>query len=97
VTYDLAFHPKALRAWNKLEPKDQERFKKKLAERLEVPRVESARLHGDLSHMFKIKLSSSGLRLVYEVISTENTLFVLAVGHRDDLHVYRQARENSSD
>jgi mRNA interferase RelE/StbE len=94
VTYNLEFHPKALKAWRQLDKAVQIRFKKKLSERLESPRVPSARLAGDLSHFYKIKLSSTGHRLVYEILENEMTLFVLSVGLREDLTVYEAAKLN---
>jgi mRNA interferase RelE/StbE len=95
VTYSLEFHPKALKAWKDLDGAVQTRFKKKLAERLENPAVPSARLRGDLSRFFKIKLSSTGHRLVYEILEQESTLFVISVGLRDDSEVYEAAKLNN--
>lgn len=95
MTYSLEFHPKALKAWKELDKAVQTRFKKKLSERLENPDVPSARLRGDLSRFFKIKLSSTGHRLVYEIIEQESTLFVISVGLRDDSEVYEAAKFNT--
>ncbi len=94
MTYELRFHPKALKAWGGLDKAVRERLKAKLAERLEVPGVASARLAGDLSHLFKIKLNSTGHRLVYEILEAEHAIFVLSVGVREDLKVYQEARKN---
>jgi mRNA interferase RelE/StbE len=91
VAYELRFHPKALKAWGQLDKKVRERLKAKLAERLERPEVASARLSGDLNHLYKIKLNSTGHRLVYETLETENAVYVLAVGLRDDFRVYQAA------
>ncbi len=46
MTYELAFDRRALKEWQKLGHTIREQFKKKLAERLENPRVPAARLHG---------------------------------------------------
>ena len=46
MTYELAFDPRALKEWSKLGETVKDQFKKKLAEVLVNPRVESARLHG---------------------------------------------------
>jgi mRNA interferase RelE/StbE len=46
MTYELAFRDEALKEWRKLDPLTREQFKKKLAERLAIPKVTSARLHG---------------------------------------------------
>ena len=95
MTYNLEFHPKALKAWKELDKAVQTRFKKKLSERLENPDVPSARLRGDLSRFFKIKLSSTGHRLVYEIIEQESTLFVISVGLREDSVVYEAVKFNT--
>ena len=95
MTYELEFHPKALKAWKELDKAVQTRFKKKLAERLEIPNVPSARLRGDLNQFFKIKLSSTGHRLVYAILESENTVFVISVGLRDDSQVYEAAKFNT--
>ena len=95
MTYELEFHPKALKAWKELDKAVQTRFKKKLVERLENPNVPSSRLRGDLNRFFKIKLSSTGHRLVYEILESENTVFVISVGLRDDSQVYNSAKFNT--
>jgi len=59
-------------------------------ERLEQPRLQSARLHGQADR-YKIKLRDAGYRLVYEVRDTEVLVLVVAVGRRDRNAVYRAA------
>lgn len=67
MTFKLEFLPSARKEWNKLGHTLREQFKKKLAERLEGPRVPADVLHG-MANCYKIKLKSSGYRLVYEVV-----------------------------
>lgn len=90
MTYELAFDPRALKEWHKLGDTVKIQFKKKLAEVLSSPRIESARLH-DLPDCYKIKLRSSGYRMVYQVREERVTVFVVAVGKRERLAVYQQA------
>jgi mRNA interferase RelE/StbE len=90
MTYSLQFHTAALREWRKLGHTVRDRFKAKLAERLDMPRVEGDRLHG-AKDRYKIKLRSSGYRLVYEVHDTVLVVSVIAVGKRDRSQVYWQA------
>ncbi len=90
MSYELAFVEPALKEWRKLAPDIREQFKKKLAERLNEPRVPSARLHG-AGDRYKIKLRSAGWRLVYEVRDAEILVLVIAVGRRDRNAVYRAA------
>jgi len=91
MSYDLKFLPQALKEWEKLGETIRAQLKKKLAQRLENPVVPADRLHGFPNH-YKLKLRSSGHRLVYEVAEGEITVYVIAVGKRDDSAVYKQAR-----
>lgn len=65
-------------------------LKKKLIERLDNPRVESARLNG-MKDCYKIKLRSAGYRLIYQVRDLEILVSVVAVGKRDRNQVYNIA------
>ena len=90
MSYSLAFRESALKEWKKLDPPIREQFKKKLAERLERPRVESVRLSG-MPDCYKIKLKSAGFRLVYQVEDKTVTVVVVAVGRRERNFVYKIA------
>lgn len=90
MSYSLAFRESALKEWKKLDPPIREQFKKKLAERLERPRVESARLSG-MPDCYKIKLKSAGYRLVYQVEDKTVTVVVVAVGRRERNFIYKLA------
>lgn len=70
-------------------------FKKKLAERLENPRIESSRLRR-LPDCCKIKLRGSGYRLVYQVEDARLVVFVVAVGKRGKNQVYGVAEQRLS-
>ena len=94
MIYKLKFIPSALKEWEKIDNTIKEQFKKKLKERLVTPHVPSARLSGFENH-YKIKLRSSGYRLVYEVIDNEICIMVISVGKRDKDSVYNTARERS--
>ncbi len=67
-------------------------FKTKLAERLENPKVPSARLHG-AKERYKIKLRNAGYRLVYEVRDHQLIVLVVAVGKRERNEVYKVAEK----
>lgn len=90
MPYELGFVEAALKEWRKLDGAVRETFKRKLVERLEQPRLQSARLHGQADR-YKIKLRDAGYRLVYEVRDTEVLVLVVAVGRRDRNAVYRAA------
>ena len=90
MPFELAFHPEALREWRQLIEGIRTQFKKKLAERLDVPRIPASKPRGS-SDRYKIKLRSAGFRLVYEVRDHEVLVLVVAVGKRERNAVYRQA------
>lgn len=90
MTFELAFLEPALREWKKLDRTVRDQFKARLAERLENPRIPSAKLHGHPDR-YKIKLRSVGYRLVYEVRDEEVVVLVVAVGRRERDAVYLAA------
>jgi len=92
MSYKLKFLPTALKEWKKLDNSIQMQLKKKLQERLESPHVPGSLLSGFKNH-YKIKLRTSGYRLVYEVIDEEIYVLVIAIGKRDQNRVYKKARE----
>lgn len=91
MTYSLDFRDSAWKEWQKLDRPLREQFKAKLMERLESPRVESARLSG-MPDCYKIKLRAAGYRLVYQVFDERVVVVVVAVGKREDSTVYRKAK-----
>ena len=91
MTYKLRFHELALAEWRKLDGSVREPLKKKMAERLECPRVPSAAL-SSMADCYKIKLRGVGYRLVYRVDEEVMFVTVLAVGRRDRSQVYEAAR-----
>ena len=95
MTYKLKFLPSAFKEWNKIGDTIREQLKKKLRERLHEPVVPSDRLHGFKNH-YKIKLRSSGYRLVYEVDQGEISVIVITVGKRERSEVYLKSRKRST-
>lgn len=92
MTYKLRFHEKALAEWQKLDGSIREQFKRKLAERLEHPRVPSAAL-SNMPDCYKIKLLRQGFRLIYRVQDDLVFVTVIAVGKRDKNMAYAAASE----
>ena len=92
MTYKLKFEKRAWKEWEKLGHPVKEQFKKKLKERLENPRVPSAKLSGHADR-YKIKLRSAGYRLVYQVIDEEVVVSVIAIGKRENSDVYNLASD----
>lgn len=90
MTYRLTFKSDAEKEWRKLDETIRLQFKKRLIDRLEEPRVESARVNG-MKDCYKIKLRSAGYRLVYQVRDKEVVVSVVAVGKRERNQVYNIA------
>ena len=88
MAYKLLFIKKSEKEWKKLNAPVREQFKKKLKERLENPHVPHSKLSG-FQNIYKIKLRSSGFRLVYEVVDEKIVVIVFSVGKREDGAVYR--------
>lgn len=91
MRYKLRFHEKALAEWNKLDGAVRAMFKKKLAERLENPRVPAAAL-SSMDDCYKIKLQSVGYRLVHRVDDEIVFVTVIAVGKRERQAAYDAAK-----
>ena len=92
MSYSLEFKESALKEWRKLDGSIREQFKKKPAERLERPRVPTAKLSG-IHDCYKIKLKNAGYRLVYQIDDQRIVVIVVAVGKRENMAVYRTADE----
>ena len=90
MTYELGFVDGALAEWRKLDGSIREQFKKKLAERLDAPRVPAARLSGHPDR-YKFKLRSADHRLVHDVRDAQLIVVVVAIGKRERNAVYRAA------
>jgi mRNA interferase RelE/StbE len=92
MSFELAFLEEALAEWQRLDGAIRAQLKKKLAERLQTPRVPASKLSGHPDR-YKIKLRSVGYRLVYEVRDHKVLVLVIAVGKRDRNAVYRAAAQ----
>ena len=96
MTYELHFHPLALREWKKLSKDIQTQFKKILSRRLEMPHVPNARLSATLHNCYKIKLRQAGFRLVYSVEDTQCKILVITVGKRNLVYETADQRLSSA-
>ncbi|XQS15706.1 type II toxin-antitoxin system RelE family toxin [Citrobacter telavivensis] len=90
MSYTVKFREDALKEWQKLDKTLQQQFAKKLKKCCDNPHVPSAKLrgHGDC---YKIKLRTSGFRLVYQVMDDVLVIAVVAVGKREHSEVYQLA------
>ncbi len=90
MSYKLLFKTDALKEWKSLDNSIRKQFLTKLKERIINPHVESSRLSG-MKNCYKIKLRSSGYRLVYVVRDSQLIVSVVAVGKRERNLVYKTA------
>lgn len=89
--YRLQFLPQAKVEWDKLDGSIRAQFAKVLLRRLDVPRIPAAALTS-MPDCYKIKLRSTGFRLVYKVQDEVLVLLTTAVGKRDKSAVYDAAK-----
>ena len=91
MTYSLEFLPSALKEWEKLGHTVREQLKKKLRQRLELPRVPADALR-EMPNHYKIKLRTSGYRLIYRVEDERVVVVVVAVGKRERGAAFERAK-----
>ena len=90
-TYKIDLVEAATKEWRKLPPEIKNQFADKLETLVKDP-YQAPRLRGGLKNCFKIKLKSSGYRLVYKVNEKEIILLVVAVGKRNNNDIYKTAK-----
>lgn len=91
MIYKLAFEKRAFKEWQKLDHSIREQFKKKLAKVLENPEIPANKLR-EIPNGYKIKLRTSGYRLIYQVENQQVRVLVLAIGKRERSEVYNTAK-----
>lgn len=92
MTYELEFDPRALKEWQKLDNTIREQLKNKLAKVLVQPKIPANKLR-DFPECYKIKLRSSGFRLVYQVQDKRLVVLVVAIGKRDKEQAYTDTKK----
>jgi mRNA interferase RelE/StbE len=90
TTYKAVFRPRAKKVFDKLGTADQRQLAAKLKERCIGPRVPADAVR-EIPDGYKIKLRSSGIRLIYQVRDGELVILVLAIGKREREEAYRDA------
>lgn len=90
-SYRLQLLPQAKEDWDKLDGSIRTQFAKVLLRKLDVPRVPAAALTS-MPDGHKIKLRSTGFRLVYRVQDDLLVLLTNDVGKRDKSAMYDAAK-----
>ena len=94
--YGYKFHPEAEKEVEKLNRSVQILFAKTLKKILKSPELGQDlgnRSNLDLSGLKKIYFDHKRYRIVYQVIEEEVIIYLIAVGKRDKMEVYRKANE----
>ncbi len=90
MNYKIKFLPQAKKEWDKLDSSLKTIFKKQLKKVQTTPHIFVNSLR-NLPNCYKIKLRSSGYRLVYEVEDETITVYIISIGKRDKLDAYKKA------
>lgn len=91
-SYSLEFLKKAEREWNKLGATIQVQFAKKLAKRLNAPKVLKDQLSG-YPNLYKVKLRKLGYRLIYRVHDDRVVVVVIKIAQREGGKAYKDLDE----
>ena len=92
--YSIEFKPRAQKVYNKLDPSVKRQVSEALERRALNPHISGARLSGNLSGHYKIKLKRLGLRVIYSVEDERLLILVLAVGKRENNEIYNLYEED---
>ncbi len=96
MNYRVEFHPKAAKEFFKLDGRVKKLVAKqiaKLEKHSEIGQLLGNKQGLDLSQLRKLYVDNKRVRIVYEVIDKEITIFIFAIGNRDEMKVYKDAFE----
>ena len=94
--YKFKFHEEAEKELGKLNKTIQILFTKKLKQILENPEIGKElgnKANLDLTGLKKVYFDNKRYRIVYKLIDDEIMIYIIAVGKRDNLTVYKKASE----
>ena len=94
MSYVIKFHPEAEKKFLELDKGVRERVAKQLIKIASHPEL-GERLGNrngiDLSGYRKMYAEKKKIRIVYEVVENEILIYIMAIGERDDMTVYKTA------
>jgi mRNA interferase RelE/StbE len=94
--YSFEFHPEAKKELEKLNRSIQILFTKKLKQILKTPQIGlnlGNKNNLNLSGFKKVYFNNKKYRIVYEVVENKILVYIIAVGKREDMDVYKKASE----
>ena len=92
--YDFKFHPEAKEELQKLNKSVQLLFAKKLKQILNSPQIGidlGNKNNLKLSGFKKVYFNNKKYRIVYKVLEQEVIIYIIAIGKRDKMDVYKKA------
>ena len=92
--YDFKFHPEAKEELKKLNHSIQLLFTKKLKQIVLTPEIGiklGNKNNLKLVGLKKVYFNNKKHRIVYEIIEDEVVIYIIAVGKREDMDVYKKA------
>ena len=94
--YNFEFHPQAKDELTKLNRSVQILFTKKLKQLLNSPEI-GVKLGNknnlNLTGLKKVYFNNKKYRIVYETIESKIIIYIIAVGKREDMDVYKKAND----
>ncbi len=94
--YNFKFHPEAEKELTKLNRSIQILFKKALKKILKSPELGidlGNKYNFDLSGCKKMYFDNKRYRIVYQIIEDEVIVYLISIGKRDKMDVYKKANE----
>jgi len=92
--YNFKFHPEAKEELKKLNNSIQILFTKKLKQILNAPEIGiklGNKNNLNLTGLKKVYFNNKKHRIVYEIIEDKVIIYIIAVGKREDMEVYKKA------
>ncbi len=96
MTYEVKLHPEARKDLRKLDNALRQIVIKKMKKLSKNPNLGlplGNRANLNLSGCYKTYVDNKKVRIVYKIIDDKIEIFVVAVGKRDDLEVYKKAND----
>ena len=92
--YNFKFHPEAKKDLKSLNNSIQILFTKKLKQILISPEIGIKLVNKNnlnLAELRKIYFNNKKYRIVYEIVESEILIYIVAIGKREDMEVYKKA------
>ncbi|MEK6795030.1 MAG: type II toxin-antitoxin system RelE/ParE family toxin [Spirochaetota bacterium] len=95
MAYEILFHPIAQQELNDLDGSVRQKVIRQIAKLRESPRLGEElgnRAGMNLTGYRKLYVDNRRVRIVYEIIEDEVRVYIIAIGKREDMQVYRDTQ-----